>query len=40
MGNDKYHNNNTNLDTFHVLTQLILITELIRLVLLLVPLYR
>lgn len=40
MGSDKYDNNNTNLDTLHVLTHLILITELIRLVLLLVPLYR
>lgn len=25
MGNDKYDNNNTNLDSFHVLTHLILI---------------
>ena len=40
MGNDKCDNNNTNLDTFHVKTHLILTTGLIRLVLLLVPLYR
>lgn len=37
-GNDKCDNNNANLDTFHVLTHLT--TGLIRLVLLLVPLYR
>lgn len=33
MGNDKCDNNNTNLDTFHVKTHLILTTGLIRLVL-------